>query len=235
MDNTGPWTVIDLFSGLGGFSAAFADSDDWRVVMVDLDPDGRFAPDIQADVMDLRPIDLPGADVVLAAVPCVDLTMACFDQKWDAQDGRHPKYIPKVSSVAGTVALLYHTLWLIGQLKPDYWYLENPATGMMQHLIGSPQGVVHYCQYGKDYKKPTGLWGVHAPMHYRRCPGRRQCGHTHNPDGDHDGPGNFEVAGTDPAERAKVPYDLSLAIREAVEDAYANPPPEQATLTETAP
>lgn len=35
----------------------------------------------------------------------------------------------------------------------------------------------------------------------------------------------------DPAKRAKVPSELSLSIREAVEDAFENPPPEQATLS----
>ncbi|MCF2208622.1 hypothetical protein KVP02_13350, partial [Halobacterium salinarum] len=34
----------------------------------------------------------------------------------------------------------------------------------------------------------------------------------------------------DPAERAKVPRELSESIREAVEGAFENPPPEQATL-----
>jgi len=221
-------TCLDLFSGLGGFSAAFRDADGWDVVTVEIE--GKFDPDIQADVMDLRPADLPDADVILASVPCVDLSLACMVQKWDSEAGRHPRYLPKSEAVVDSVALVYRTLWLIQAKAPRYWFLENPSTGMLRHLIGEPAGVVHYCQYGRDYKKPTGLWGIHPAIEYRRCPGRDKCGHTKNTDGDHGGPGNFEVAGSDSSERAKVPYELSASILESVERGYAETPERQATV-----
>jgi len=47
---------IDLFSGLGGFSAAFADADEWTVYTIELVED--FDADIHADVLDLRPSNL---------------------------------------------------------------------------------------------------------------------------------------------------------------------------------
>lgn len=49
---------VDLFSGLGGFSAAFEDAEDWKVFSVDLDPEDRFSPDLRADILDLEPKDL---------------------------------------------------------------------------------------------------------------------------------------------------------------------------------
>jgi hypothetical protein len=55
------YRVLDLFSGLGGFSSAFADSERWRVTTVDIEP--RFDPDIQADVFELRPSHLTGGGV----------------------------------------------------------------------------------------------------------------------------------------------------------------------------
>lgn len=212
---------LDLFSGLGGFSAAFADSDEWEVVTVDLDPDDRFDPDLRADVMDLRPADLFDAIglerddievlVILGSPPCTDFSNLQYIHQ-------EPGYEPSGDSVA----LVYHAIGLIKSLSPDWWILENPQ-GMLRKVIGLPEAQVDYCAYGHYTKKPTDLWGDHPPMTYRRCPHNR-----HKTDGLTD----FERGPSDPAERAKVPYDLSLAIREAVEDAYRNPPPEQATLTE---
>src|SRR6056297_1166871 len=62
------YRILDLFCGLGGFSQAFAESDRWAVTTVDIE--GRFDPDIEADVLELRPSDLPDADLVLASPPC---------------------------------------------------------------------------------------------------------------------------------------------------------------------
>jgi hypothetical protein len=222
-------TVVDLFCGLGGFSAAFADSDEWDVTTVDVDE--RFEPDVCADVMDLRPADLPDADVVLASPPCVDFSVACIAEKWDHDERRRPKHLPEWWSIAESVALVYHTLWLVQRLAPDWWVLENPQ-GMLGRIIGSPVDTVHYCQYGSEFKKPTQLWGHHPPMGYRTCDGAPSC-HVSNPrevntfrDESH-----TRAVGVDnSAERAKVPRELSDAIREAVEDAYRDPPPEQAVL-----
>jgi hypothetical protein len=193
---------------LGGFSAAFTESDDWEVITVDLDPDDRFDPDITADVMDLRPSDLPEADVVLASPPCEEFSPANNlngEREPDPED----------------VALVYHALGLIKAKRPDYWFLENPR-GRLRTLIGPPTAEVTYCQYGEPHMKPTDLWGRHPPMTYRRCSYGSPC-HEANREGTNNYP-------DDPAEKARVPYDLSVAIREAVEDAYANPPPEQVTL-----
>jgi hypothetical protein len=69
---------LDLFAGLGGFSAAFADSDEWDIYTVEIDDD--FDPDLCADVLDLRASDLLELIgehdhlVVLAGHPCTFFT-----------------------------------------------------------------------------------------------------------------------------------------------------------------
>ena len=224
-------TCLDLFAGLGGFSAAFADADGWEVVTVDVDE--RFEPDIRADVLDLRPADLPEADVVLASPPCVDFSVACITEKWDHDDRRRPKHLPEWGSIVESVAVVYRTLWLVQQLAPDWWVLENPQ-GMLGKIIGPSVGTVHYCQYGSEFKKPTQLWGHHPPMDYRVCDGAPNC-HVSNPrevNTFRDESRTRAVGVDNSAERAKVPRELSDAILEAVEEAYANPPPEQAVLGE---
>jgi site-specific DNA-cytosine methylase len=212
-------TLLDLFAGLGGFSAAFAEADGWEVVTVDVDE--RFGPDIQADVLDLRPADLPEADLVLASPPCTVFSTAGNHDLWDF-DTHEPLNEPAHEHVT----LAYHTVGLIRGLAPEYWFLENPR-GRLRWFFGEPAGEITYCQYGCEYMKRTDLWGEHPPMTYRHCSRNSKC---HSGNVEYDGTSATRVLGDTPAERAKVPRELSEAILEAVKEAYANPPPEQMTL-----
>jgi len=216
---TTEWTLIDLFAGLGGFSAAFTDSPQWSVTTVDIDE--SFDPDITADVCDLGCDDLPNPDVVLASPPCKCFsTAAAWLDHFDS-DGN-----PQTATAREHIVLLHHTLGIIKALNPVYWYLENPRGSKATQYLGQPTGSVTYCQYGTSYQKPTYLWGNHPPMSYLSCSSGANC---------HDnGSLTDEYADRplprDPAERALVPRQLSEAIREAVESALRHTPPQQVTL-----
>lgn len=217
-DGTERKVCLDLFAGLGGFSAAFEDADEWDVVTVDIAE--RFAPDIQADVLDLRPGDLPNADVVLAGPPCDVFSLANTRQRY-WHDTRRVPADPKSRE---HVALVFHTVGLIRALAPDYWFLENPR-GRLRWFLNEPRATVTYCQYGEDYQKPTDLWGEHPPgMTYRACSQGAPCHDSVARDDDHSGV--LANSMRDPAERAKVPYELSESILRAVEGRH-----EQQTLT----
>jgi len=193
------------------------------VTTVDINPE--FDPDIRADVMELRPSDFETEfDVVVASPPCTQFSLAA--SRYERFDGDEPQ----TDDAADAVALVYHTLGLIRGLSPAYWFVENPQ-GYLRQVIGDPEGRVTYCQYGADWMKPTDLWGEHPiGLTYRSCSYGDDC-HAYNTDQEHGGLGNCSVSGTrDPAERAKVPYDLSEAIRAAVEDSFNSPSPEQTTL-----
>jgi len=197
---------LDLFAGLGGFSSAFADSARWDVTTVDRDE--RFNTDLTTDVWDLRPSDLPNADVILSSPPCRYFSFAGNHDAWENKE-------PVSQESQNAVGLVYHTLGLINSISPNYWFLENPR-GRMRWVLGDPKGTVHYCQYGKEYKKPTDLWGNHpALMEYRQCstPAGGGC---HARNAADDGTGGTASMRRDPAERAKVPYELSESILTAV-------------------
>lgn len=221
---------IDLFSGLGGcrnreegFSAAFQDSEDWEVTTVDIQE--RFGPDICADVLNLRPADLPDADVIVAAPPCTQMSMANQpNPHWDGDRPDSPE-------VREAIALTYHALGLIRAIDPDYWFLENPRQGKMDVVLGEPTARVTYCQYGLEWQKPTNLWGDHPPMTYRTCSPGADC-HQRAEGGWDTGEKRKHIR--DPAERSLVPRQLSEAILEAVESAYESLPTEQTELTEVA-
>jgi hypothetical protein len=210
---------LDLFCGLGGFSQAFAESDRWQVTTVDIE--ARFDPDITADVLDLRPSDFEQEfDVVLASPPCTTLSVA-GNQTDDYIGGR-----PNTDRAQDHVALAFHTLGVIRGLSPAYWFIENPR-GRLRRYFETPTGSVTLCQYGYDWQKPTDLWGDHPPMTYRRCSPGDDC-HTAGPSGfDSDDDTAHE---RDPAERSKLPYDLSESIRDACTAALNGDVPEQTEL-----
>jgi len=213
-------TVLDLFSGLGGFSAAFEDSDNWDVTTVDID--AEFNPDIQADVLNLRPSDLPNPDVVLASPPCTAFSMAASGTHLDA-DGR-----PVSEWGAESIALVHHTIGLVRGLNPDYYVIENPMGGMRNEL-GEPDAHVWWCQYGADRAKPTDLWGRIPPgFDARACRnGNTACHHESAPRGSDSG---TQASGRDTAERAKLPYGLSDELCVACEEGLQGELSEQATL-----
>jgi hypothetical protein len=224
-DDTDRWVCLDLFAGLGGFSAAFEDSDEWEVVTVDLEE--RFDPDIQADVMNIRPEDLPDADVVLASPPCKTFSKAAAWHGHYSTDAA-----PQTDEAREAVALVFHTIGLIRALDSDYWFIENPE-GHLRKFLGHPTGSVTYCQYGAEYMKPTDLWGDSPPMDYRRCRNGDDC-HRRSRSSQEKGDGEHpsDALPRNPAERAKVPYQLSESIRDACEAALDGDVAEQATFAE---
>lgn len=203
---------LDLFSGLGGYSQAFEDADEWVVVTVDIRED--FGPDLCADVLDLRPSDFDrDFDVILASPPCTEFSPVRNLNGGHEPDGDH-------------VTLAFHTIGLIRALRPRYWFLENPR-GRLRSYIGKPEATVTYCQYGEEHMKPTDLWGRHPPgLSYRSCSYGDDC-HVNHRDGRN---AMYHAGKTDASRRSKVPHELSAAIREAVDEAISNPPPEQSTL-----
>lgn len=205
-------TVLDLFSGLGGFSQAFAEDDEWEVIEVELLEE--FDPDIQADILELGPQDLPEADIILASPPCKHFSVAsCYDH-WE--DGE-----PITDEARESVLLVYHTIGLIKALSPDYWFLENPR-GMLRSVIGEPSGTVTWCQYGADVMKPTDLWGRHPPsFRYKKCYNGDPC-HINVSQGDGEQTQGLQAVGGS-ANRAQIPKGLSEAIKYSVENTRGNP------------
>ena len=203
---------LDLFAGLGGFSQAFEEHDDWEVVTVEIEE--RFEPDICADVFDLRPSDFDQEfDVILASPPCTQFSRVGNHKNWN-----HETRVPTADDAKDAVTLVYHTIGLIHGLSPTYWFLENPL-GRLRWFLGDPTAAVTYCQYGRPHMKPTDLWGDHPTMLYRRCNEGDDCHATNRPgrDGGHGGMHGVEGYSDDSAERSKVPYELSRSILEAVE------------------
>ena len=207
--------IVDLFSGTGSATKAFRESDEWKVFDVELNErdDVDFDSeriDLEKSIMDVRPEELPDqVDVVWASPPCTTFSTASLGHYWE-------KGMPDKEKTVNHIGFVYQTLWLINEMQPDYWFLENPRAMLRNVMPFPPAGTVTYCQYGADEQKPTDLYGVHPPsMKYNACPKGANC-HDPAPRGEnHQG---TQAMIKDSVERAKIPYELSKAVKEAVEN-----------------
>lgn len=194
--------VLDLFSGLGGFSQAFTEAGD-EVVTVDIEK--RFNPKLLTDVRDLSVYE-NGWDIVLASPPCQAMSIAGVTHHWkDHVPDQH------VSEGLGLVAATFRS---IAQARPRYAaILENP-TGMLRTFIGAPKETIYLCSYGAKWKKPTDLWGYYPFRLRKPCKP-----HEAAPRGSNSGINGAHSA----EERAKLPYELSLEIRNRVKELLQSP------------
>jgi site-specific DNA-cytosine methylase len=131
--------VLDLFSGLGGFSEAFVLNED-QVLRIENNPllsgvshtqmmDVLKLRDIIAEGLaegDLNPY-LAGIDLIVASPPCYEFSLAfSAPQAIASRKGEFEDYTPDMQ-------LIEATLEIIQMLKPRYWVIEN-VRGSIRHF-----------------------------------------------------------------------------------------------------
>ena len=139
--------ILELFAGSGSIGRVF-EAAGWEVTSVDLS-DKLSQPTICCSVLDI-PLDKWPAghfDVVWSSPPCVEYSRAKTTGTRDLESADR---------------LVLHTLALIRALKPTYWFLENPKTGLLKtrSFMTMPYKDLSYCHYAPEwgYKKDTRVW-----------------------------------------------------------------------------
>ena len=219
--------VVDLFCGegatseVGGWASAFR-ARGHDVFTSDFDP--VYGADLTMDIRQVTPEHLPWKpDIILASPPCQGFSIARLGANWDAplpkgMVQRYPhlnKPLPKTPKAAMGVELVQATLRLIDECEVPFWIMENPVGKLRKHPVvgGLERRTVTYCQYGREFMKPTDLWGGFPPsLTLRpRCHNNDPC-HIASPRGSRTG-----TQGRPRLESTHVPFDLSLAICLAAE------------------
>lgn len=196
---------IDLFSGLGGFSEAFA-RNGCDVLRIDNNDRFQCIPHtIITDVYTLTSENLKDADIILASPPCTHFSFAAVTK----QGSKHwPKGIPTKETLE-QIKLVKYTIKIIKGAKPKYWILENPR-GRLRKILGAPAMTTYWAAWGTPYLKPTHLWGKLPPIDWKQ-PMKWES----NPSGGV-GSGVDRPYPRDLAKRALIPYEFSKAVYDAV-------------------
>jgi len=194
--------VLDLFCGLKGWSQAFADRGH-NVVTLDNNP--KFSPTICRNILAMTAESFEHPDVVLASPPCECFSVASIPAHW--------KNMQPDGKALGAIELVKHTLNLIYDLRPKFWFLENPRA-MLRTIIGNPPVTVYFAQYGENRLKPTDIWGRH-PKGFKKMQitDRSLLDYEKAPRGSRKGTQAIQKS----EDRARIPYALSKIVCELCE------------------
>ena len=148
--------MIELFAGSANMASHF-EKLGFDTFTVDIEQNRNGSIDLVQDISKITPDDLPQEPYVIwASPPC---TYYSYARGKNAVFG--PGGIPLTEEAHQANELVKHTLAIIHQLQPQYWFLENPrghlAKQKFMHKYMKHQ--IRYCNYGELFEKPTDLWG----------------------------------------------------------------------------
>ncbi len=114
-----------------------------------------------------------------------------------------------------------HVLDLIAELKPKYYFIENPRGGMrkMDFMKELYRYTITYCQYGDTRMKPTDIWTNHPnPKFKPMCKNGDSC-HESAPRGSKTGTQGLKNS----MERSRIPQDFCRHIVKISEEVNNEP------------
>ena len=181
-------TVADFFCGHKSIAKAF-ERRGHRVVTSDILP--KFEPTVCRDFLALEAADLAEYgpfDVVWASPPCEKFSVCTIGKNWRGGKG---SLRPKTDEAEFAMRLVQHTLEVVRDLHPKFWFIENPRAALrtMPFMQGIDRRTITFCQYelhkpvNERRMKPTDLWGVFPPsMVFKSCNYGDPC-HPYTPRG----------------------------------------------------
>ena len=182
--------VLELFSGTGSVGKVCRAK---GYTVVSLDINGKA--DINCDIMDWQYewYDKNSFDIIWASPDCTQYSKA---------------KTRGVRDIEGANRLVLRTLNIINHFDPQYWFIENPQTGLLKSqpfMTDLPFVDADYCMYGKSYRKRTRFWTNLSETKLNMC--NKKCGSFVN--GRHVGScGNGRKKYTDKAYSRNEKYEI---------------------------
>lgn len=194
--------VLELFSGTESFSKV-AREREYETFTIDIDK--KLKPNLCINMLDFKidmlPIEWRNPDIIWASPPCTTFSVMVIGKYWKNQQ-------PKLSSTYIGLALAKKTIEIIEELKPTYYFIENPR-GMLrnQHFMKRlKRDTVTYCKYGFEYMKPTDIWNNTNWIPRTICKPNNPC-HVRAPRGSRVG---LRSVGYRKNRQQKHPIDVSM-------------------------
>ena len=162
--------ILELFAGTRSISKAF-ENRGHETFTIELDknhPNISFYGDINklssTDILNMT----GHIEVIWASPPCTSYSIAGISHHRYYMNGELTAYSP---CAIESDKLLKHTIELIREIKPKYWFIENPRGGLrkmdfMQELV-KYRYTITYCQYGNLTMKPTDIWTNHPNPQFK--------------------------------------------------------------------
>lgn len=211
--------VLELFAGTRSIGKAF-EARGHEVFSVEWNKDFDNI-DLYADIGQLTASEIVEKfgrpDVIWASPDCTSYSVAAISKhrrKNPVTGSLDPisdyaKFCDKVNQ---------HVLELIRELKPKYWFIENPRGGMrkMKWMQGLPRYTVTYCKYGEERMKPTDLWTNHPDPKFLPPSKNGDPDHVAAPRGARTGTQGLKGS----VERSKIPAALCEHIVDICEEDY---------------
>lgn len=162
--------VLELFAGSRSISKAF-EIRGHETFSVEWNKDFENI-DLYEDINNIKAEDIlkkfGRPDVIWASPDCTTYSIAAIShhRKKNQETGSldpvsdYAKFCDKTNK---------HVLNLIRELKPKYYFIENPRGGLrkMDFMKALPCYTVTYCQYGDKRMKPTDIWTNHPNPNFK--------------------------------------------------------------------
>ena len=210
--------ILELFAGTRSISKAF-EKHGWGTYSIEWNKNFQNI-NLYEDINNVSTKDiikLCGGvpDVIWASPDCTTYSVAGIShhRKKNKETGNldaiseYAKFCDKTNK---------HVLDLIQELKPKYYFIENPRGGLrkMDFMKGLYRYTVTYCQYGDKRMKPTDIWTNHPnPQFKPMCKNGDNC-HEKSPRGSRTGTQGLKGA----KERSVIPEKLCEHIVDICEE-----------------
>ena len=137
--------VLELFSGTKSVGKC-CDILGWESISVDIER--KFNPTHLSNIMnfDYKQYEKDYFDIVWASPPCTQYSKA-------KSRG--------VRDIDGANKIVEKTIEIINYFNCQYWFIENPQTGLLKNqsfMKDFDYVDCDYCMYGKPYRKRTRFW-----------------------------------------------------------------------------
>ena len=161
--------VLELFSGTECMSNAF------RVrghECYTVDWDKKFPSSLHIDILNLTAerilTDFGHPDIIWSGNDCTTFSVAAIGHH-RMKNPVTGSLDPKTEKARKADDVNRHSLSLIRQLNPRFFFIENPMGGLrkMDYMQGIPRHLITYCQYGFTYRKATDIFTNHPRPEFK--------------------------------------------------------------------
>lgn len=201
--------ILELFAGTRSIGKAFEELGH-EVYSIEWNKDFENI-NWYADISTIKASDIlerfGKVDVVWASPDCTTYSIAAISHHREKVEGN---LNPKSDYAKFCDLTNINVLKLIEELKPKYYFIENPRGGMrkMNFMKDLPRYTVTYCQYGDSRMKPTDIWTNHPNPGFKpMCKNGSPC-HVSAPRGSKTGTQGLKNS----KDRSVIPYELCRHI-----------------------